>query len=266
MVDQVLAEPESKNTAAALALAANALKAKNPNAIMVSCHADHLIDNDDELTRILHSAVSFAQKGSLVLVGAKPENPETGYGYIEKGENQTGQVFQVKAFHEKPHLELAKDYQSSGNHLWNTGIFIWGVLDYLSELQKFLPQTHEALSDCPSSELAKAYASLQSVAVDNAILEKTQKALVIEADLQWQDIGNWNALYDLLEKDNQQNAKVGEGHLLDCKNSLVFSEQQFVGVIGLDNVIVVSTKNGVLVCSRDSVQKVKAIAESSLKA
>lgn len=275
----ILAEPEAKNTANALALAALEIKARHrgpKSPVMISLHADHVITKPDVFRECIQQGVAVAEKGFLTLMGIVPNYPETGYGYIEVGQPLSpgeNVGFRVKSFREKPELKLAQQYLNTGNFLWNSGMFIWKVDTILNELKERLPVAVDKLStllnqsggqsffDVRPDDLAKTYGELPKIAIDNAVLEVSKNVAVIKADIGWQDVGSWNALNQCFSTDALGNYRQGDVMLIDTKNSTIDSDGPFVACIGLENMVVVAAKGAVLVCPQSRAQDVKMIVE-----
>lgn len=268
-----ISEPEAKNTAAALTLAALEIQFQtgNPQAVMLSFHADHIIPNKEKFIASLDLACSVAKKGKLTLLGIKPSYPETGYGYIEKGEALDAEgAFSVAHFKEKPDRELANILYKSGNYLWNSGIFVWQIGTFLSEVREFLPHTYKSLHNLNLKEKAsfagmsqdsigEAYRKLQSVAVDHAILESSQKTAVVTASFAWEDVGSWAALDKCFPTDEKGNLAYGSVMLLDTKGCTVDTDGPFVAALGLENIVIVAAKDAILVCPKERSQEVKTV-------
>jgi mannose-1-phosphate guanylyltransferase len=276
---KILAEPEARNTAAALAMAALELLQHDPNAVMVSLHADHVIRNEEQFKQDLLSAIQVAEAGFLTLVGIRPMRPETGYGYIEKGSLLTTPLagFKVKKFREKPDRATAESYLASGNFLWNSGLFVWKASRIVEEFQQFLPQTVQRLSsllhetrarsftDVPRDRLSETYALLQKIAIDNAILEVSQSVAVVESDCGWFDVGSWDSLADCFGADHDGNYLRGDVLLMDTKNCTVDSDGTFVATLGIRDLVVVAQKDAIMVCPKDRAQDVKLIVDELKK-
>ncbi len=276
---KILAEPEARNTAAALVMAAIEIANQNPDAVMISFHADHVIRDEKRFLNDLNSAVEIAQAGYLTLVGIQPTRPETGYGYIERGVELGGNLkgSKVRQFKEKPNLETAQTYLSSGKFLWNSGLFVWKVSTIIEEFRKYLPHTLDTLdqvlketgarsfNDVSRPKLAEAYGRLQKLAIDNAILEVSQKVAVVASDCGWFDVGSWSSLADCFGADVNGNYLKGDVLVIDTKNSTVDSDGPFVATIGLSDMIVVAMKDAVLVCPQSRSQDVKMIVDELKK-
>lgn len=278
----ILAEPIAQNTANALALAAFEIKniqkisKSKKDAIMISLHADHLINNIENFYAALNDGILAAKSGYLTLVGIIPNKPETGYGYIEIGKSLAelttfpqDKAFEVGNFKEKPDLVTAKKYVESKKFLWNSGLFIWSVDTFLEQLNVFLPKTaadffakfseHSSWQSLSKSEAKLFYEKLENISVDHAILEKSQKIAVIKGHFSWQDIGSWDALSEAFGTDENGNYTVGDVACIESKNCTIVSEGSFIGALGLENLVIVQSDNAILVCPKDRAQDVKNI-------
>lgn len=264
-----VAEPEARNTANALALAALRVKAlhKGPGApVMISLHADHVIENVPAFLKALDDATKVARTGKLTLVGITPKYAETGYGYIERGPALpaplTGAA--VASFREKPDRTTAETFLKRGNFLWNAGMFVWRIDVFLEELTRTLPVAVETLAKVlngGSTSLAEAYKGLPKISIDNALLEVSRNVAVVEADIGWQDVGSWDALARCFNPDAQGNLGYGDVLMLDTRDTTVDTDGPFVAALGLSGMVVVVSDGAVLVCPRDKAQDVKNVVE-----
>jgi mannose-1-phosphate guanylyltransferase len=270
---QLLVEPVGRNTAAAIGLAAAHLCARDPRAVMAVLPADHAIADSDAFRAALLSAVAAARaEPTLVTLGVQPTRPETGYGYIERGEVAlvfAGQTLhRVAAFHEKPEVRTAERYVAAG-HLWNAGIFVWRAEVIASEIGAFLPGLARALADLDVSRsgsgadeaLAAAYAGIESISIDVGILERSTRVLVIATDCGWNDVGSWAALFDVRAADAMGNILPADAVAIDTRRVLVESDGPLVALVGLEDVVVIATGGAVLVCRRDQAQEVRRVVE-----
>lgn len=272
----VIAEPEARNTAAALCLAALEIKELSAveDPIMVSLHADHVINDVAVFKQVLRNAIEVAKQNYLTLLGIVPKYPETGFGYIEKGSPIDGSEFgyHVASFREKPDFKTAESYLQTGRFHWNSGLFVWKVNTFLNELSCYLPETlmilSEALSKFKKSfgemtpgELAPYYSRLEKIAIDNAVLEKSKIVAVVDADFGWQDIGTWSALDQCFDTDENGNLIFGDVVTIDTKNTTIDTDYPFVATIGVENLVIVSSKNSILVCDKNRAQDVKQVVE-----
>lgn len=259
---RIVVEPAARNTAAAIALAARLLP---PDAVMLVCPSDHHIGDREAFTAAAHSAAALASEGWLVSFGIEAKTPETGFGYLKRGEAISEHGFRVAQFVEKPDLERATAFLSEGVYSWNGGIFAFRVRDFLEELGNHRPAIAEAVRvavDHGSQDGrrfhpdAEAFAAIDGESVDYAVMENTSRAAMVPADMHWSDIGNWQALHAARERDAEGNHVSGPVELVDCRNVLVDSDGPRVSVIGLEDVIVVVDGDDVLVTTAKGVQKV----------
>lgn len=258
----IVVEPSARNTAAAIALAALQLP---EDAIMLVCPSDHHIGDCDAFAASARAAATLASEGWLVSFGIDAKTPETGFGYLKRGDAVGDHGFRVAQFVEKPDAARAAAFLAEGIYFWNGGIFAFRVKDFLEELQAHRPAILDATrkavdlgsSDgCRFHPDAEAFAEIQSESVDYAVMENTARAAMVPADMAWSDIGNWEALHAALPHDAQGNFTAGPVELVDCRNVLVDSDGPRVSVIGLEGVIVVVDKGEVLVTTAAGAQKV----------
>jgi mannose-1-phosphate guanylyltransferase len=261
----IILEPVGRNTAPAIALAA--LIAEDDPLLLILA-ADHVIQDEAAFREVIMRAIPLAEAGKLVTFGIVPNEPNTGYGYIRRG-NDVGEGFEVDEFVEKPSLEVAQGYMSSGEYYWNSGMFLFRASRYLEELGKFRP---DILEKCKSSvnEIKtdldflrvhkQTFESCPAESVDYAVMEKTSDAVVVPMDAGWSDIGSWTSLWDVSEKDSEGNSTSGDVILHNSTNSYIDAGNNLVAVIGVDDLIIVSTNDSLMVAHKDSVQDVKVIA------
>jgi mannose-1-phosphate guanylyltransferase/mannose-6-phosphate isomerase len=274
---KVLEEPTGRNTAAAIGLAAiNAIR-EDPQAILSVFPADHHIENIRLFLELLQQSCKVAASGWLVTLGIRPSRPETGYGYIHKGEPMKGEeagspnveVFRVKRFTEKPDLDTAKAYLKARQFFWNSGMFVWRADRYMEETQKHLPEHYRALLEIKEAghpprnrpRIDEIYGSLAAISVDYGILERSDRVAMIPADMGWSDVGSWASLREILEKDEQGNVLQGDVLSLDTQDSFVRSDDRLVATLGVERLVVVDTADALLVCPEDRSQEVRKIAE-----
>ena len=268
----ILLEPFGKNTAPAIAAAAHFLKKLDPEAIMLVLPADHVIDNVDAFRAATLRAVTAMKSGGLVTFGIVPTSAETGYGYIRRGQAlmDGSESFKVDAFVEKPELELAKSYVASGNYYWNSGMFLFHAETYLTELNLFQPETVQASADAVNNAYhdldfcrleEKSFALCIAESIDYAVMERTSHAVVVPADMGWNDVGSWSALLDVLDCDADCNSIRGDVYTNNTSDSLIRAESRFVATIGVKDMVIVETADAVLVAHKDSVQSVKDVVE-----
>ncbi|HET9453934.1 MAG TPA: sugar phosphate nucleotidyltransferase, partial [Gemmatimonadaceae bacterium] len=259
----IIAEPKPAGTAAALAWAAHLIEQRDgPDATMISVHADWSIADADGFRRtLLRGAESAELLGGLVTVGIVPTRPDPGFGYIEPGEDIGGGVRRVARFVEKPTRERAAEMQRAG-YLWNSGIFVWRVGEFLSELRAHSPEVGPALDRNPRS-LKKFFAAVKKpIAVDHAVLERSSKVLVASGDFGWDDVGTWDALHRVRRRDESDNASSGEVFVLDAAANVVHAEGQQVVLYGVNDLVVVAQDGLTLVTTRDRAADLKKLVES----
>ncbi|MCV9388044.1 mannose-1-phosphate guanylyltransferase [Reichenbachiella ulvae] len=262
--DQVLCEPSRRNTAPCIAYAAYKIHKKDPNAVMVVTPADHVVLQEEKFAGIAQTAIEGATgKDSIVTIGIKPTRPETGYGYIQYLEGSE-RVKKVKTFTEKPELELAKKFIDSGDFVWNAGIFVWSTSTIIKAFEMYLPEMAETFAegsdkyftDEEQTFIDKVYPACQNISIDYGILEKSQNVHVIEGDFDWSDLGSWDSLHELREKDEDQNVIDGDPIMFDCQNNIVRSESDRLVILdNLDGYLVGDFKDVLIVCKKDNESK-----------
>ena len=271
----IMLEPQGRNTAPAIGVAAYHLrKDGDDDALMLVLPADHVIRDVEAFNAAIAVAASVAQGSSrLATFGIVPSAPESGYGYIRRGEEVDGApgCYMVEQFVEKPDRETAQQFLDDGRYSWNSGMFLFRAGAYLDELERLQPQmaaccsdaVRDAYGDLSFCRLSKeAYAKCPSESIDFAVMEHTQQAVVIPADIGWSDVGSWSALADVHEHDDlDRNVLHGDIYTDGVSDSFVRAESRFVAVLGLDNVIVVETKDAVLIADRNDVQRVKQVVD-----
>ncbi len=237
IVDNILLEPAPKNTAPAIAFAMEAMKKRGvkPNETLFVCPADHMIAPEEKFADYVKQADVLAKQGKLVTFGIRPSKPETGYGYIKADGNE------VKEFVEKPDLQTAQAYVLSGDYFWNSGMFLFSINTMEKELKKHCPDLSEPIS------------------IDYAVMEKSDCVAMLPLDLAWSDVGSWENIYELLDKDENHNVTRGNVMAFDTKNSLILAQKRLVSTIGLDDMLVVETDDVVLVAPKSESQRVKDI-------
>lgn len=270
----ILLEPEAKNTAPAIVLAALKAQEIDPDAIIAVFPADHVITDTDAFNQALNMAVAAAEKETALLTfGIVPTHAETGYGYIETTSSANdGDVCAAKQFVEKPDLATAESYLASGNYYWNSGMFVFKAAAFLEELAKYNEAIlrhsqaayQRAVTDLDFTRIDKdAFADCPSDSIDYAVMEKSDRVKVVALDAGWSDIGSWRAIWDILEKDSQGTASVGDVINIDTKDTLIHShvKNKLVCTIGLQDLVIVDTPNALLVAQKDQVQDVKSAVQ-----
>ena len=264
---KIITEPVGRNTAPAITLAALSNKKER---LMLILPADHVIDNIDKFNKILIQATSIANDDKLVTFGIVPNEPNTGYGYIEADEGDNF-YFNVKSFHEKPSIDKAKEYIQSNKYFWNSGMFLFNSKKYITQIQKYREDIFSACkesldkSDFMDNMLKidlDSFSKTPSESIDYALMEKTTDAVVIPMEITWNDVGTWKALSEIKDKDSNGNTLDGDIYVRDTKNTYIQTEDSLVATIGIDNLIIVNTKDALLVASKDSSQDVKQIVDS----
>ena len=272
----IILEPVGRNTAPAIALAAfQALKnaEENEEPILLVLAADHLIEDTLAFQSSINKALPFAEEGKLVTFGIVPTSPETGYGYIKGGESN-GEGFVVDEFVEKPDFKTAQSYMNSGEYYWNSGMFLFKASRYIEELKKFSP---DILNACEASMAdttpdvdfvrvnKEAFQSCPDDSIDYAVMEKTDSALVVPMDAGWSDVGSWSALWDVSEKDENNNVVKGDIISVNSQSNYLLSENKLIAAVGVENLVVVETKDAILVSHKDNVQDVKTVVNQLKK-
>lgn len=263
--DNILAEPEGRNTAPCLALALVAIAARHPEAVMVVLSADHWIGDDERFLEDLQVAVEHASRTrELVTFGIPPAHPETGYGYIETAGE--GRVRRAAAFREKPPLETAVAYLQSGRHFWNAGIFVWRLDDLRAELAAHAPDVLGPLEEWARAgarpeDLPAAYGRCEATSIDYALLEKSARVAVVPATFRWSDVGSWPALLAFQDRDTDGNSVQGDAVLIDSRDCAVFGGARLVALAGVSDLIVVDEPDALLVTHRDRAQGVKNVVD-----
>jgi len=270
----IIFEPEGKNTAPCIALATAVIQEKEPDAVMIVLPSDHVITDTAVFHKALNTAVKAACFGPyLVTIGIRPTCPETGYGYIEIGEplviDKKQQVNIVRRFREKPSREVAEEFLSSGNFLWNSGMFVWKAHSILSAFMWHMPQLYrgikricEALGKPREKRVIRQlFAEVDPISIDYGIMEKYEKVLVVKGDFGWSDVGSWASLSDILPRDQHGHVCIGELISVDSKNSVIYSPEKLVALVGVENLVVVETNDAILVCTKDQTQDVRKVVD-----
>jgi mannose-1-phosphate guanylyltransferase len=263
--ENVLVEPEGRNTAPCLALALVAIERRVPDGVMVVLSADSWIGDRAKFLRDIDTAVAHAaEKRDLVTFGIRPAYPETGYGYIET--EGKGPVLGVKAFREKPTYEKAVEYLESGEHFWNAGMFVWTLKDFRSELLRHSPEILVPLDEWAAAganpaDLPAAYGRLPKLSIDYALMEKSERVAVVPARFRWSDVGSWPAVVEFHEADSAGNVLIGDALLVDSTNCAIFGGKRLIAGSGLADLIVVDEPDALLICRKDRAQDVKLIVD-----
>jgi len=266
----ILLEPVGRNTAPAIALAALSASQGGQDPVLLVLAADHYIANEVAFRDAVNSASQLAEQGKLVTFGIVPTHAETGYGYIQRGVAFSKAGYQVARFVEKPDREKAEDYLKNGDYYWNSGMFMFKASTYLKALSEFRPDILEACKEAMDQGQKDmdfirvnedAFIQCPEDSIDYAVMEKTNDAAVIPLDAGWSDIGSWSALWDIGKKDEHGNVFKGDVLALNTNNCLIHADHKLVATVGVDNLVVVETKDAVLVVHKDNVQDVKKVVE-----
>lgn len=265
----IILEPFGRNTAPAVALAALiALQEENHDPLLLVLAADHIINDNEAFVESINQAVAYAEAGALVTFGIIPTHAETGYGYIHRGESEGNGVFKVDTFVEKPNYETACEYLNSGCFYWNSGMFLFKASQYLDELKIYRPDIFETCVKAISKSSDDlnfirvdhdTFESCPSDSIDYAVMEKTDKAVVVPMDAGWSDVGSWSSLWEISDKDLSNNVIKGDVFQINCSDTYVSAESMLVATIGVNNLVIVQTSDALLVADKNNVQNVKDI-------
>ncbi len=276
LTENIILEPAGRNTAPAIALAALAARRSSPDGdpLMLVLAADHMIENEAAFRNAVVEAMPFAERGKLVTFGIVPNQPETGYGYIRRGEvcdqKADAVAFEVAQFVEKPDLATAEGYVSCGEYYWNSGMFLFRAGRYLEELAKYRPDIlqacEQAMAGCdPDLDFVrvdeKAFLACPDESIDYAVMEKTADAVVVPMDAGWSDVGSWSSLWEISQRSAEGNVHHGDVISHGSQNSYVYAESGLVTTVGVKDLVVVQTRDAVLIADRNQVQDVKKVVE-----
>lgn len=275
--DHLVAEPCNRDTALAIGLMAKIIFDKDPDAVMGVFPADHVVTNAENFIKVLQKAEALAQKGYLVTLGVPPTRPETGFGYLKQGDGIEDGAYRVEQFVEKPDQAKAEQYLEHGQYFWNCGIFIWKASTILEKLQKYAENIYsqlDAIADCVQNTKGKSpylelnetgrglFSSLPGLSIDYAVMEKSSQVVLIPADIGWNDVGAWNALDNVSQKDSQGNIISGNVLAQDCSDSIIQGQNRLIAVLGIKNTVIVDSPDALLVCAKERSQDVKKLVES----
>ncbi|HMS66417.1 MAG TPA: mannose-1-phosphate guanylyltransferase [Ignavibacteria bacterium] len=279
----IICEPIGRNTAPCIGLACLFINQFDSKANVLVVAADHLINDNDEFHRVIKCGLKFvSDNGGIVTLGIHPTKPETGYGYIQydaekvvdieiekNGGNIYEKVYKVKTFAEKPNSEVAKAFLESGDFLWNSGMFIFRTDTMTEEIKNFMPELHISLEKLRehllSNDFAKIleeeYSKLKSISIDYGVMEKAKDVFIIRSHFGWNDVGAWDEVYNIKEKDSHGNVNQGRTVTINTKNCLIINDQKIVATIGVEDLLIINTENGLLICKRDEAQSVKEVVD-----
>lgn len=257
---QVLTEPVRRNTGPCIAYSVHKIASQDPEAAIVVAPSDHAIFKEDVFTQTINKALDAAREGDrLITLGIKPNRPETGYGYIQYHQ-EPGPVKKVKTFTEKPALDLARKFLESGDFVWNSGIFIWSASSIIKAFDEYLPDIAEIFSEGKEAYyseaepefIKKAYSMCKNISIDYGIMEKAENVYVVLGDFGWSDLGSWNALHEIMDKDAANNVVDANTLLYDTSSSIIKgSKEKLIVVQGLKNYLVADCDNVLLICEKD---------------
>ncbi len=265
--ENILSEPCARNTAPCIAYAAAVIKKKYDDAVMLVLPSDHLIGYVNIYHRALRKAIAAAEEGqNLVTIGITPTYPETGYGYINFGDEK-GDAFEVERFVEKPDLATAKKYLASGDYLWNSGMFVWKVSSIMANIQKFMPEVYDGASRIGESfgtddfeeVLIREFEAFPSESIDFGIMEKAENIYTIPGSFGWDDVGSWLAMERINETDDDKNFIEGDVIAVDSTRTTICGGKRLIAAVGTRDLIIVDTDDVLLVCSKNSTQDVKKV-------
>ena len=273
----IIIEPEGKNTAACIGLAALHIRKRVSDDTMVVLPSDHAIADSRKFINVLDAATKVAaQEEGLVTIGIKPSSIQTGFGYIEQADSvqhiADEEVFRVKSIREKPDFQQAQKFVQSGNFYWNSGMFIWKASTILKEIARWMPDLYaglmkinEALGTPDEAAIVpRVYRRLKSISIDYGVMEKADNVFMLQGDFGWSDVGSWDALWEISAKDDKGNALTGGGNVIfeDTEGSLVYSPKKLVALVGIKDLIIVETKDALLICKKGPSQNVKKVVEA----
>jgi mannose-1-phosphate guanylyltransferase/mannose-6-phosphate isomerase len=261
-IANVLAEPCARNTLPAIAWAVQQIHTENPNAIIGVFASDHAIDNNQAFLDAWQTAELAAQDNYLVLLGIKPHEPATGYGYIKPSQklsySGTLPIHQVAQFVEKPNVEKAAEFVRDG-YLWNSGMFVFKASAFVGMLQQFQPEMAKQISNMTDESFAETYANFPNLSMDYGLAEKADKVAVVPVDMAWSDLGSWDSIYQRHQKDADNNVLHGDIFAQDTTNSLLWSQTSLLATAGLDNIVVIQTADATLICDRNRTEEIKTL-------
>ena len=281
--ENIICEPIGRNTAPCIGLACVFINKFHHEANVLVVAADHIITEEDEFHRVIKSGLNFVKEnGGIVTLGIHPTKPETGYGYIQydtdkvfeaelenNGATITEKIYKVKTFAEKPNPEVAKAFLESGDFLWNSGMFIFRTDTMMEEFKNYMPELYSALNHLNERMLSKdfpkileeEYSKLKSISIDYGVMEKAKEVYIIRSRFGWNDVGAWDEVYNINEKDKDGNVKQGRTVTINTKNCLIINDQKIAAVIGVEDLLIINTDNGLLICRKGDSQSVKEVVD-----
>lgn len=274
----IVLEPSKRNTAPAVALAVKYCVEKlncDRDEILIVLPSDHVISPDDRFIDFVKRAGEVAENGHIVTFGIKPLRPDTGYGYIkvrargnrheaigttDEGLRTRDDYFEVEKFTEKPDLKMAEEYLKEGSYYWNSGMFAFSIGSITNELGRYAPDIHR-IFELSFDDVARDFGNLPDISIDYAVMEKSDKVVTIPMNIYWNDIGSWDSIADLYERDGSGNVKIGDVVELDTKNTLIMGDRRLVAVVGIENLLVIETEDAVLIAKKGDSQKVRQVVD-----
>jgi mannose-1-phosphate guanylyltransferase len=259
----LIIEPEARDSAAAVAYASLTVHAHNPDAIVGFFSSDHRIGHTEAFQNTVRQAINLASDtDGLITIGITPDRPATGYGYIQAGNSVNHGGFRVDKFVEKPNLTKAQRYVESGNYFWNAGIFVWSAKAILQELRSYAPELMQPLQQAfENKTIVKVFPTLKKISIDYAVMEHSHNVYVIPGNFEWDDIGDWVALERLLQSEEEHNTVVGTHVGFEASNNIIYSEDVIV-TLGVENLVIVKQGNTVFLVHKDRVQDIKKLLEN----
>lgn len=272
--ENIILEPIGRNTAPCIGLAALIVQQRSQDGIMIVLPSDHWINDKKIFCQELKIAADrVAEKETLITFGIKPAYPETGYGYIQFGQQTNSvseyEIYQIKEFREKPDITQATEFIKCGNYLWNGGIFVWKAATILEEIEKYLPELHKGLmkiktflgTDGEQKEINECFKTFNPESIDYGIMEKTKRAEIIISQAGWSDVGSWKSLENLAPSDQFGNIATKNHLLFETHNSIIKGDKRLIAAIHLDDMIIIDTEDVLLVCPKDQCQEIKKLVE-----
>ncbi len=273
----LIIEPMGKNTAPAIGYAAVIIEQLDPGAIMLVLPADHHIADEGRFLKAIDAATEVAGKDLLVTLGIRPNRPETGYGYIKIGSGLPEEIlrqlrgydaFYVTAFTEKPDRETAELYLLDGGYFWNSGMFVWRAAAILAEIERHIPKLYKgldrlrrSLEEGDKGSIKKIYSHFEALSIDYGVMEKSDNVALIPVDIGWSDVGSWQALDEIMEKDSNGNIVLGDCVPVDTQNSLLWGGKRLIATVGLEDMVVVDTPDALFACRKDRSQDVRKVVD-----
>ena len=267
----VVAEPLGRGTGPAVGLMAMLIHKRDPDALMISLHADHAIEDEEGFHSVLLAAVEAAKAGHLVTLGITPSSPQTGYGYIQRGERiaqMAGHdLYSVSRFTEKPDRQTAAAFVQTGHYYWNSGIFVWRPSALLAEIRRQRPRLYAQLQALEpaldtafqNAEIERVWREVESVSVDVGVMEGAADVAMLPANIGWSDVGSWSSVASQAQADGDGNVLLGEHLALDCNDTYIYSSGRLVAALGLEGMVVIETEDAVLVCPKERAQEVRTV-------